>query len=70
MWHESGITESPITDVFPYFSGEEDDMERIKRFNEVKASVPEVAELNDDLELADVLASETETDFEPRTGEE
>ncbi|AIY14630.1 MULTISPECIES: DUF4494 domain-containing protein [Cellulophaga] len=64
------ITESPIMDVFPYFSGEEDDMERIKRFNEVKASVPEVAELNDDLELADVLASETETDFEPRTGEE
>ncbi|WP_282132517.1 DUF4494 domain-containing protein [Cellulophaga baltica] len=64
------ITESPIMDVFPYFSGEEDDMERIKRFNEVKASVPEVVELNDDLELADVLASETETDFEPRTGEE
>ncbi|SDE85989.1 DUF4494 domain-containing protein [Cellulophaga baltica] len=64
------ITESPIMDVFPYFSGEEDDMERIKRFNEVKASVPVVAELNDDLELADVLASETETDFEPRTGEE
>ncbi|AIZ43004.1 DUF4494 domain-containing protein [Cellulophaga baltica] len=64
------ITESPIMDVFPYFSGEEDDMERIKSFNEVKASVPEVAELNDDLELADVLASETETDFEPRTGEE
>ncbi|WP_282165232.1 DUF4494 domain-containing protein [Cellulophaga baltica] len=64
------ITESPIMDVFPYFSGEEDDMERIKRFNEVKASVPEVAELNDDLELADVLASETEPDFEPRTGEE
>ncbi|WP_158978754.1 DUF4494 domain-containing protein [Cellulophaga sp. L1A9] len=64
------ITESPIMDVFPYFSGEEGDMERIKKFNEVKASVPEVAELNDDLELADVLASETETDFEPRTGEE
>ncbi|ADV51231.1 DUF4494 domain-containing protein [Cellulophaga sp. E16_2] len=64
------ITESPIMDVFPYFSGEEGDMERIKKFNEVKASVPEVTELNDDLELADVLAAETETDFEPRTGEE
>ncbi|MEL4308015.1 DUF4494 domain-containing protein [Joostella sp. CR20] len=33
------ISESPIMDVFPYFSGEEDDLERVEEFNKVKASV-------------------------------
>lgn len=35
------ITESPIMDVFPYFSGEEDDLEKIERFNILKESSPE-----------------------------
>ena len=38
------ITESPIMDVFPYFSGEEGELDRIHKFNEIKDSVPEVEE--------------------------
>ncbi len=53
------IAESPIMDVFPYFSGEEGDMERLEKFNVLKASVPNVAVQEDVLELADVLAEET-----------
>ena len=49
------ISESPIMDVFPYFSGEEGDSERLDKFNALKASVPEVAEFNEGLEMADVL---------------
>ena len=64
------IAESPIMDVFPYFSGEEGDVERLEKFNTIKASVPEVAAQNDDLELADVLAAENKTSFEPIAGEE
>jgi len=33
------IAESPIMDVFPYFSGEEDDLEQVKQFNSIKESV-------------------------------
>lgn len=32
------ISESPIMDVFPYFSGEEDQLEQIKQFNAIKDS--------------------------------
>ena len=38
------ITESPIMDVFPYFSGEEEDLAKVERFNAIKDSVPEVEE--------------------------
>ncbi len=38
------ISESPIMDVFPYFSGEEGDQERIERFNAIKESAPIVVE--------------------------
>ena len=38
------ISESPIMDVFPYFSGEEEDLEKIEKFNALKASKPEVEE--------------------------
>ncbi len=38
------IAESPIMDVFPYFSGEEDAVEALNRFNIIKASKPFVAE--------------------------
>ncbi|TVZ14293.1 DUF4494 domain-containing protein [Maribacter sp. MAR_2009_72] len=47
------ITESPIMDVFPYFSGEEDDLERIQKFTELKDSVPV-------LEVDESLKSENE----------
>ncbi|MBQ0116553.1 MAG: DUF4494 domain-containing protein [Flavobacterium sp.] len=34
------ISESPIMDVFPYFSGDEKELEQIERFNALKASKP------------------------------
>ncbi|MBG6111046.1 hypothetical protein IWX84_001930 [Flavobacterium sp. CG_9.10] len=47
------IMESPIMDVFPYFSGEEGELEQIEKFNAVKASKPEVAvEIVDHMEFA------------------
>ena len=45
------ITESPIMDVFPYFSGEEGELERIHKFNEIKDSVPEVEETEEAKEI-------------------
>ena len=36
------ISESPIMDVFPYFSGEEGDLEQVERFNATKGSKPSV----------------------------
>jgi len=32
------ISESPIMDIFPYFSGEEESVEQLEKFNAVKAS--------------------------------
>lgn len=64
------ITESPIMDVFPYFSGEEDDLERLEKFNAAKASTPSIGNLNEDLELADAIAQEQNTTFEPLGVEE
>ncbi|MBP2282492.1 hypothetical protein H4V97_000810 [Flavobacterium sp. CG_23.5] len=47
------IMESPIMDVFPYFSGEEGELEQIEKFNALKASKPEVAvEIVDHMEFA------------------
>ncbi|MDO6490523.1 MULTISPECIES: DUF4494 domain-containing protein [unclassified Cellulophaga] len=45
------ITESPIMDVFPYFSGEEGELDRIHKFNEIKDSVPEVEETEEAKEI-------------------
>ena len=45
------ITESPIMDVFPYFSGEEEDLAKVERFNAIKDSVPEVEEEHPSEEL-------------------
>lgn len=47
------ISESPIMDVFPYFSGEEGELEQIEKFNALKASKPEsaVAEMEDAMEF-------------------
>lgn len=36
------ISDSGIMDVFPYFSGEEGDLEALEKFNALKASKPEV----------------------------
>ena len=41
------ISESPIMDVFPYFSGEEGDLEQLERFNALKASKPEIVAVGD-----------------------
>ena len=47
------ISESPIMDVFPYFSGDEDELEQLEKFNSLKASKPEVvAEVEDQMEFA------------------
>ncbi len=54
------ISESPIMDVFPYFSGEEDDMGRLQKFTELKNSVPASNAMDEALELADVLSSDAE----------
>ncbi len=54
------VAESPIIDVFPYFSGEEGEMERLEKFKALKDSVPEDNSIDEDLELADVLAVEKE----------
>ncbi|MCL5245042.1 DUF4494 domain-containing protein [Cellulophaga sp. 20_2_10] len=52
------ITESPIMDVFPYFSGEEGELDRIHKFNEIKDSVPEVEETE---EVLDTIEEEVLT---------
>jgi hypothetical protein len=46
------ISESPIVDVFPYFSGEEGDIEQLEKFNSLKASKPEVVAMDDALDTA------------------
>jgi hypothetical protein len=47
------ISESPIMDVFPYFSGEEEDLEKIEKFNALKVARPEVAaDTEDSMEFA------------------
>ena len=46
------ITESPIVDVFPYFSGDEDELDQLEKFNTLKASKPESAvEIEDEMEF-------------------
>ena len=52
------ISESPIMDVFPYFTGEEEDTERVEEFMRLKDSVP--FQNNEDEALAneDALVAE------------
>jgi hypothetical protein len=45
------ISESPIMDVFPYFSGEEGETEQLEKFNALKASKPAVVEVLDTMEF-------------------
>lgn len=50
------ISESPIMDVFPYFSGEEEELERLEEFTRLKNAVPVKNEINEEAEMADSLA--------------
>ncbi len=59
------VAESPIMDVFPYFSGEEDDMKKLKRFNILKDSVPEKNE--ETKEAPDEAVLETKLEEEEST---
>lgn len=45
------ISESLIMDVFPYFSGDEEEAEQYERFNALKASKPVEAEVVDTMEF-------------------
>jgi len=49
------ISESPIMDVFPYFSGEEGELEELEKFNALKDSKPEST-----VEIVDHMEFETE----------
>ena len=52
------VSESPIMDVFPYFTGEDDDIERLESFNNLKASVAVINEEDEKLAMADSLTTE------------
>jgi hypothetical protein len=57
------ISESPIMDVFPYFSGEDGELEELEKFNARKNSKPEVvneAEFEDSMEFETVLEEQIE----------
>lgn len=54
------VSESPIMDVFPYFSGEEEDTERLEEFTRLKNSVPADNKENEELAMADSLSAEAE----------
>ncbi len=51
------ISESPVADVFPYFTGEEDDAERMEEFNRIKDSVPSYHDEDEALALEDSLTA-------------
>ena len=52
------ISESPIMDVFPYFSGDEGDLDQLENFNAIKTSTSESNALNEDLEALDTFENE------------
>jgi hypothetical protein len=52
------ISESPIMDVFPYFSGDEGDLDQLEKFNALKASTPGSNALNEKLEALDTFENE------------
>ncbi|AWH75215.1 hypothetical protein DCS32_13900 [Dokdonia sp. Dokd-P16] len=54
------VSESPIMDVFPYFSGEEEDLERLEEFTRIKDSVPVDYSENKEQAMADSLVTEEE----------
>ena len=53
------IMESAIMDVFPYFNGDEENLEQIEKFNLLKLSKPEISEeIIDDMEFDEALLQE------------
>jgi hypothetical protein len=54
------VSESPIMDVFPYFSGEEEDVERLKTFTALKDSVPAVNTIDENTAMEDSLVTAEE----------
>jgi hypothetical protein len=52
------ISESPIMDVFPYFSGDEGDLDQLEKFNAIKASTTAGNALNEDLEAMDTFEND------------
>ncbi|WP_031429020.1 DUF4494 domain-containing protein [Flavimarina sp. Hel_I_48] len=54
------ISESPIMDVFPYFSGDEDESEKLEEFLKIKESVPSYATDNEALAMEDSLTVDAE----------
>ncbi|RMB59454.1 DUF4494 domain-containing protein [Dokdonia sinensis] len=51
------IAESPIMDVFPYFSGEEGEMKSIEEFIKIKDSRPISNDENEEASMADSLVT-------------
>ena len=49
------VSESPIMDVFPYFSGDEEEVERLEEFTRIKDSVPATNEVNEEAAREDEL---------------
>jgi hypothetical protein len=64
------ISESPIMDVFPYFSGEEGDLDQLEKFNALKASTTEANALKEDLEALDTFENEDSLTVGVLEGEE
>ncbi|WP_298516222.1 DUF4494 domain-containing protein [uncultured Kordia sp.] len=54
------VSESPIMDVFPYFSGEESELKKLENFMALKDAVPAKNDINEEAALADSFATETE----------
>ncbi len=54
------VSESPIADVFPYFSGEEKDAERLEEFTRIKDSIGFANKENEQSAMADSLTTEEE----------
>jgi len=52
------ISESPIMDVFPYFSGEEEELEKLEEFNRIKSSIPVSNDENEELAIEDALITD------------
>ena len=54
------VSESPIMDVFPYFSGEEEEVERLEKFVALKDSVPATNTTDEALAMEDSLTVDAE----------
>ncbi len=55
------ISESSILDVFPYFSGEDNDLEEIERFNLTKASKSSILSISENYEAIEIEEESTES---------